>query len=90
MTTESRIPAGWTLDKMVGHGDLVVLTAPDIGAATIDFQQRGFRGGAFVLSGLFVGAKLTRKGYVQKKYTGRGWRQALVDDAVAWLRKAAR
>lgn len=74
---------------MQGTRDVCVLTAPQIGAATIDFRQRGFRGGAFVLSGKFVGDKLTRAGNVRKLYEGRGWKQTLVDDAVAWLREAA-
>jgi hypothetical protein len=80
-----RIPEGWTLEPMTGMRDLFVVVAPGIGAATIDFQQRGFRLGMFVLSGSFVGAKLTRRGYEQKKYEGRGWKQKLVDDTVASL-----
>lgn len=80
-----RIPEGWTLEPMTGMRDLFIVIAPKIGAATIDFQRRGFRLGMFVLSGSFVGAKYTRRGYEQKKYEGRGWRQKLVDDAVASL-----
>jgi hypothetical protein len=85
-----RIPDGWVLEKATGLTDVHVLTAPYLGAATLDFRQRGFRGGAFVLSGRFVGEKATRQGPARKKYEGRGWKQAIVDDAVAWLQGAAR
>ena len=84
-----RIPDGWSLEPMSGGRDVSVLTAPQIGAATIDFGRRGFRGGAFVLTGKFVGEKLTRGGNVRKPYEGRGWKQILVDDAVAWLQEVA-
>lgn len=84
--SHERIPAGWTLEPATGWSEIFVLTATDhLGCTTIDFQRRGFRGGAFVISGPFVGEKLTRRGYTRKKYGGRGWRQALVDDAVTWL-----
>jgi hypothetical protein len=85
-----RIPDGWTLESMTGMRDVSVLTAPQIGAATIDFSRRGFRGGTFVLTGKFVGEKLTRSGHVRKLYEGRGWKQSLVDDAIAWLQEVAR
>lgn len=84
-----RIPDGWRLESLHGARDVSVLTAPRIGAATIDFRLRGFRGGV-VLSGKFVGEKLTRAGNVRKPYEGRGWKQVLVDDAVAWLQEVAR
>jgi hypothetical protein len=80
-----RVPDGWTLEEMTGSRDVSVLTGPGVGAATIDFQLRGFRGGMYVLSGRFVGEKLTRSGNVRKPYAGRGWKQVLVDDAAAWL-----
>jgi len=83
-----RVPDGWTLEPMRGARDVVVLTAPKIGGATIDFGRRGFRGGFYVLSGRFVGEELTHRGSRRKKYEGRGWRQAIVDDAVAWLQAA--
>ncbi len=85
-----RIPDGWTLEPMRGVRDVSVLTAPQIGATTIDFSRRGFRGGTFVLTGKFVGEKLTRSGNVRKPYEGRGWKQTLVDDAVAWLQEVSR
>lgn len=87
MKTESlRVPDGWILDlvsKSWPH--LVLLTAPPpLGMVTIDFRQRGFRGGCTV-SGHFVGEKVTRRGITRPAYGGRGWRQKIVDDAVAWL-----
>jgi len=90
MSDSLRIPDGWSLEPMSGRRDVSVLTAPQIGAATIDFRLRGFRGGAFVLSGKFLGEKLTRSGNVRKPYEGRGWKQTLVDDAAAWLQEVAR
>ena len=58
--------------------------------ATIDFKQRGFRSGHST-TGRFVDEKTTRIGTTKrKKYEGRGWRQALVDDAAAYLREALR
>lgn len=84
-----RIPNDWSLVPMSGVRDIAVLTAPRVGSTTIDFRLRGFRGGAFVLSGRFVGEKLTRSGNVRKPYRGRNWKQLLVDDAVAWLQEVA-
>ena len=83
-----RVPDGWTLEPM--KGDFVVLEAPRVGATTIDFERRGFRGGVYVTHGRFVGEEMTRRGPRRKPYGGHGWRQRLVDDAVAWLQKAAR
>lgn len=78
-----RIPDGWTLESHQAR-DVLILHAQAIGFVTICFKQRGFRVGISA-SGSFVGDKWTRSGYERKAYAGRGWRQALVDDAVAHL-----
>ena len=51
--------------------------------ATIDFRARGFRGGHST-TGRLVGEEWNKS---RKKYGGRGWRQMLVDDAAAQLRR---
>lgn len=75
-----KIPKDWTLTKD-GYGkDFDVLTTPPPihYSATIDWAHRAFRSG-MSCTGPMASAK--------KKYVGRGWRQALIDDAVAHLQK---
>lgn len=73
------LPAGWTYLVPVGDPDQVVLTSPDrMGSVTVDFKNRGFRGG-FCTVGRFADESVTR--------TGRGWREKLVADAIAHLTK---
>jgi len=50
---------------------------------TIDFGKRGIRIG-FATTGRFLGEEWNKS---RKKYGGRGWKQALVDDAVAHFRE---
>jgi len=54
--------------------------------ATVDFRLRGFRTG-YSTTGRLVGEGWNAR---RKKYGGRGWRQAVVDDAVAHLREVLR
>jgi hypothetical protein len=79
-----RIPEGWTLEMLLPSKMLLRTPPPLSYMATLDFCARGFRSG-LSSSGRFVGEKLTKRGYERKKYGGRGWEQALVDDAVTWL-----
>lgn len=79
------IPEGWTFRSMDGRRDTEILSAPDVGSVTIDFQLRGFRAGITAI-GRFVGEKPSKSGPRRKQYSGRGWKQALVADAVTWLR----
>lgn len=92
VTTEFKLPPNWTAETL-STGHLLIscmqerLRRPHepvemyvAGMATVDFVARGFR------SGLSVSAFLTSK----TKYGGRGWKQALVDDAVKWLEDALR
>lgn len=90
MNRTLHVPDGWELVPATGMRDISILTAPRIGSATIDFERRGFRAGAFVTTGRFVSEERTTRGGERKRYGGRGWRQTLVDDAVAWLRGVQR
>ena len=83
-----RIPDGWTLEPMERMPDRVLLSTPAPGRymATIDFHARGVRSG-YSVSGRFVGEEWNKP---RKKPGGRGWRQALVDVAVAHLREVLR
>lgn len=78
-----RIPDGWTLEEL--SRDHVLISSPSPGRymATIDFRLRGFRTGCGT-TGRMVGEAWNKK---RKKYGGRGWRQDLVDDAVAHLQQ---
>lgn len=80
-----RIPEGWTLEPLERLPDYMLLTTPPSPSymATIDFKHRGIRSG-FSTTGRFVGEVWNKP---RKKYGGRGWKQAIVDDAVAHLRE---
>jgi hypothetical protein len=79
-----RIPDGWTLEPLPRDEDRMLLsTPPPSYMVTIDFRARGFRSG-YSVTGRFVGEAWDVR---RKKYGGRGWRQDLVDDAVAHLRE---
>lgn len=71
-----RLPPGWTADHYTPGkpGGRVVVTAGGFGSVTIDFMTRGY----------IIGIR----GFVPhgRRYTGHGWREKLVDDAVAALR----
>lgn len=82
-----RVPDGWALEPLPYSNDQALLqTPPPSCMATIDFRQRGFRLG-LVQSGRFVGEKRGKRGLERKAYEGRGWKQALLDDAIAHLRE---
>lgn len=70
-----RAPDGWSLEKL-SYSEQYLLRTPDGLMATIDFEKRCFR------AGLATGG--SAHGPAQKP-AGRGWQQALVDAAVAWL-----
>jgi hypothetical protein len=76
------IPRDWTLEQD-GYGkghDVLMTPAPIRYAATIDWVKRVYR------SGMSTTGPIVSK----KKYKGRGWQQALVDDAVAYLSELLR
>jgi hypothetical protein len=83
-----RIPDGWTLESLERLPDHVLLTSPPPGRymTTIDFRARGIRPG-YSTTGRFVGEEWNKR---RKKYGGRGWKQVLVDDAVAHLQEVQR
>jgi len=82
------VPEGWTIEALPRQPDHALLSTPPPGRymATIDFRLRGFRTG-YSTTGLLVGEAWNTK---RKKYGGRGWRQAIVDDAAAHLREVLR
>ena len=79
----ARVPEGWTIEPLPRQPDYVLIStpAPQRYMATVDFRARGFRSG-YSTTGRFVGEEWNKR---RKKYGGRGWRQVLVDDAVASL-----
>lgn len=90
MTTKLKIPYGWRLEPYAPP-DLDVLVLVTHGpryATTIDFRDRCFRSG-FSTSGPPVGEAWSAIGG-WRRYDGRGWRQKIVDDAVAHLRGVLR
>jgi hypothetical protein len=80
-----RAPEGWTFESLPRLPDYVLLTTPPPmrHMATIDFRARGFRSG-YSISSRFVGEEWDKP---RKKYRGRSWKQALVNDAAAHLRE---
>lgn len=73
----AHIPIGWTVDHYTPGkpGDHLVVRAGHLGYVTLDFKRRGFRLGVSI-SGPTVG---------DATYTGAGWRDRLVADAVTAL-----
>jgi hypothetical protein len=82
------IPEGWTIEPLERQPDQVLLSTPSPHhyMTTVDFRGRGFRPGCGT-SGKYVGETWNTR---RKKYGGRGWRQTLVDDAVAYLNNLLR
>lgn len=80
-----RIPSGWTLEPLERQPDYALLRTPSPlqYMATIDFRMRGFRRGYTTIGRLF-GEEWNKR---RKKYGGRGWKQALLDDAIAHLQE---
>jgi len=85
-----RIPNGWTLESLplLSNHHVLTTTSPGRYMATIDFGARGIRAGhSTTTTSRFVGEERNKR---RKKYGGRGWKQALVDDAVAHLQAVLR
>lgn len=81
------LPEGWTLEMLPRQPDYALLSAPSGRyMVTLDFRKRGFRSG-YSTTGLLVGEAWNKK---RKMYGGRGWRQKIVDDAVASLQEVLR
>jgi len=76
-----QVPEGWEEKPFKGYKDLVEISAPDkAGFVTVDFGKREFRAG-YTVHG---------KADSTKAYAGRGWRDELRSDAVAWLANIVR
>jgi hypothetical protein len=88
IATGLRIPEGWTFEPLPRLPDQLLLNTPPPQRymTTIDFRARGYRSG-YSTTGRFVGEEWNKR---RKKYIGHGWRQALVDDAVAHLQEVLR
>jgi hypothetical protein len=69
------IPDGWTSDKSRDGRHTYIRGVG--GYVTVNWERREFCGGisSFRLS--------------KRKYAGRGWRESLVADAVAWLQSVS-
>ena len=82
------VPEDWTIEYLPRQPDFVLVSTPLPGRimATVDFRLRGFRTG-YSVTGRLVGEEWNKK---RKKYGGRGWKQAVVDDAVAHLQEVLR
>ena len=82
------VPDGWTLESLERRPDYALLSTPSPRSymATVDFRLRGFRSG-YSTTGRLVGDEWNKR---RKKYGGRGWKQVLVDDAVAHLQELLR
>lgn len=88
MPESLRIPEGWALEELPREPDHVLLSTPSPGRymVTIDFSRRGFRNG-YSTTGRLVGDERNKE---RTKYGGRGWRQKIVDDAIAHLQEVLR
>lgn len=70
------VPEGFTVESYYTNKDeATVVTSPQKFFVTIHWRDRGFRNGTTTIG------RLESK----KTYRGRGWRQQLVNDAVAHL-----
>jgi hypothetical protein len=78
-------PDGWSLEALPRQPEHALLRAPSGHMVTLDFRKRGIRTG-YNTTGRFLGEDWSVR---RKKYVGRGWRQELVDDAVAHLQELA-
>lgn len=77
MTTMKALPEGWTSEAVYEGRYLLVRSPPPKSyMATIDWERRCVRPG-LVTRGTTIS---------EKAYAGRGWRDAIVADAVAHLR----
>jgi len=83
-----RIPESWTLEPLERRPDYALLSTPSPRQymATVDFRLRGFRSG-YSTTGRLFGEEWNKR---RKKYDRRGWKQAIVDDAVAHLQEVLR
>lgn len=74
-----QLPEDWTTEMLPCRDgrSCMVATWEGRGTVVVDFHLRGFHGG---MHGVHSGVWRNVKGYA-----GRGWKENLVADAVAWL-----
>lgn len=76
-----QLPEGWIWEEFRSVVGVAAIATPDKkNAVTLDFKRRCFRAGFDSVGEPFGGAPVNTKEYV-----GRGWKKALVTDAVAYL-----
>jgi hypothetical protein len=74
-----KMPLGWLCQPWHGRGVYAISTVSGSGGAvTVDLDRREYRPGMTIFGG-----PLNTK----RRYAGRGWKQAIVNDAMEWLRK---
>lgn len=85
------LPDGWTVEMPEwAPGRVFICAADRRGWVTVDYLARGYRRGLDVSGMVHSGdrdagsVRISRRG----TYAGRGWRERLETDAVAWLRRA--
>ncbi len=69
------VPIGWRISPYSGRKDVFVFHSPQRYMVTVDYDRRCFRSGSSI-----YGRPENKVGY-----RGRGWRQALTDEAIKWL-----
>jgi len=74
-----KVPDGWRIQNDIYGRDCSIVTSPAHCMATIDWERRGFRAGITTIGSF--------KNKRSAAFIGRGWKQKLVNAAVAWLRK---
>jgi hypothetical protein len=77
-STEFQVPDGWHLERYCDEDDFIVLRRLDAveETVTVDFCRRVYGAGVGIPA-LTDGPRIL--------YCGRGWRQAIVDDAINWV-----
>lgn len=73
---QGSLPEGWVGELSTTYG--LILSRPQGGCATVDFEKRDFA----------LGITVVRRKIGVPPYSGKGWRDRLVAAAVAALEKA--
>lgn len=75
------VPAGWTAEEVPNAPQVAIGRPSELGGGftTIDFERRVFGPG-------YGGHPSNRYIDIPMEYAGRGWKQRIVADAVAWLK----
>jgi hypothetical protein len=78
-STDFQVPSGWGLERYCDEDEFIVLRRLGGGSeetVTIDFCRRVY-GAGIGIPALHETPRVL--------YCGRGWRQAIVDDAITWV-----